>query len=457
MRYGERKINKMERNVMTNTAKFAIKKDDFRSALNEVSSFLPPAKVLEGVSIISLEINSKEKSLLFTGMGFDNSLISKKIPCEGIEGDIQIYFDGPATCAKIDKLDSELTFEFSSDLRKLVIKGVKNAITINAFSELDFDENGNVIEETESTYRVQEAPVRTVLGAGKEVIGECGSFEVDLKPFVVDLVAVSKTPYDIEGVVSDVIKILANPKDSTVCISGTDGTQVGYASIPAKINNPLNEEKLSFILKKPMVEKLTKALNAMLTMLSKKKKASENSKEPTIKVSFSKTFISMEAEGTKMTMLKQDVQVPDLFQLINMPYSWYGIVSVSELKDAIDITRGASSSSIDNSDTLNQSFKIDLDNKMLHLMLSSSGGEGGASVVEYTRIEGVEMKDGITKTNVCILYSKLAEAISVIKDSKVLIRIHELDPNKGDVLITFVNAMSHQVYGFVHAVTATLK
>lgn len=449
----------MERNEMNKNAEFAIKKDAFIAALNEVNVFLPPTKVLEGSNIVSLEINSGEECLVFTGLGVDNSLISREIECKGVEGNVQIYFDGPSTLAKVNKLEKDLTFKFSSELRKLYVVTESSVITINAFSELDFDEDGKVIENTESTYQIPDAPIRSVLGRQIGDIGDFGSFEVALKPFGVGIKSVSTTPFKGGEQNSEIIKLCAIPSRNELTISGSDGLVIGMSKITdCKIDNPLNEKEIGFSLKKEMVEKLSKSIDAIISGLAKINKSSNKDGDHKIKVSLGKAMISMEVAGTKISMRKYNEMVPDISEVFDVPYTWYGIVNVSKLKNAIDITKGATKSGISSEFGEDECFEIDLKNKKLKLSLSSSVGEGGASLVDYEQLEGVPYyEESLSATQIYVPYSKIYAALSLMIDSQSFVRVHEKAPGSGIGMLSFVNADSHSEYGFAHGLMVNLK
>lgn len=445
---------------MNKDVKFKMKRDVFIAALNEVNAFLSSTKVLEGANIISLKIDSKEQCLVFTGIGLDSSLISRDVDCEGIEGSAQIYFDGPATLSKVNKLEEELNFEFSTELRRLSVTTESSKIIINAFSELDFDEDGKVVENTESTYKIPEAPIRNVLGRSIKDIGEFGSFEVKLNPFKVGLKSVSVTPFKGEGKNSEIIKLCAipgeNSNDSSLTISGSDGLVFGLSKIvDCKVDNPKNEKELGFSLKKEMVDKLSKTMDAITNSVSKVKKLSKD--DCKIKVSFGKAMISMEVEDTIIHVRRYNELVNDITNILERPFSWYGIVDVSKLKKAIEITKGASKSGISSEFYEDEFFTIDLENKKLQLCLSSSIGEGGISSVEYSQLQVPDYKDTLGGIQIYVQYNKIYTALNLMIDSQALVRIHEIEGSNGLGIMTFVNANNHAEYGFTHGIMVTIK
>lgn len=440
----------MEKNTKNIDIMLSVNKETFIAGLEEVNALLAPEKTVKGSNMVRIEAKTKENRLSITGMGLDSSLIKTYVMCEKVEKDLLIYVDSKSLTNTVKKINSAvLEFEFIPNLRRLIAYTTRNTISINAASEADFDEKGNVVPNKETKYAVAEVPIRKLCGRQISDLGDYGSVELPLKQFYLGLKSVSVSPYEPDK--GDYTKFKV--KGDKLLMTGSNGYQIGACELGNCLVNEVEDHEINFVMKGAMVEKLLVTMNKVLSSVPKKKKSMASAEELKLKISLGKTMMELQMKDVTVIANKYNLELNDVSVLLEQDFVWHGIVNVEDFKGDVSLSLVAAEGEEKKSDkSIKSSFRINLKDNSLYIGLSSDLGKGAVSRLPYTVLVDGESK--LKKTRVEVSYEMLQQALGLMSEEETLVRIHVINEDVG--IMSFINAANHDVYGFTHGILVNL-
>lgn len=429
----------MEANVKTDV-KLTISREALLASLNEVNQFLPSTKMINGSEIIAIAALEEEKKIVISGMGVDEGLVMKTVKCDTIEGSAIMYLNGTVLYSRLSAMKKEkMDMNFIAQKRTTIIKCGKSKVSINTSSEVDFAEDGSIVENKESVYAVGETPIRIILGKEDKNIGEYGSFKLPLKKLLEGLKSGIASPYENSEVSLKCIKLSLTTANSKLSIAGSNGYSIGLTEIEnCVVENPKGLDEMAFVLREEMVLKLIKTMTKVLGNSQK-----GNKPDCMVKISLGKSMMSFEMDDVAISTQKYDMECVDVRRFFEFETIWHGFVDVSDFKSLIQLAMSVDSSG------KQDAFVVDVENKKIKTTFVSDVGEIMEDYIDYSFLEEAG-EPKLNNDKIKVSFKRLSMALNLIKDKEAFIRIHKITGN--NIIISFVNADNHEEYGFTHGI-----
>lgn len=431
--------------------KVSINKESFIAALNEVNTFLASSKVVKGSNMIAIEAIKKEKRLVIDGLGLDSSLISKTVMCDSVGSDMVMYIDGPTTSSKLAKVKMEnLELELAPELRTLLVQSHRGIISINAASDADFDEEGKIVENKNTTYAIGELPIRAIRGRKVEDLGELGCIKLPLSKFKAGLGAASVSPY--KQIAGGGIKLEVDKKANQVRMASSDGYQISLSEITVSEISNMENGDVKLILKNDIVENLIKTMDKVLSNMPKKKKSMPAATASEVKISIGKSMMEIEMPDISITTRKYQLEIDEIEAMFNEEFVWHGIINVSDVKDEVALMLEVVKGQKKDDCGMKGDLQIDLENKKLLMAISASLGGGAASTLDYAVMGDFE--SDFKTTQMKVPYDRLYTALGLMSDEEVLVRLHKI--NESVYLMSIINSVKHLEHGVSQGIVINL-